>query len=217
MEKYQDGGADSEVLIELHYLPCLAYFTAIQPFDTIWLEAAENYQKQSYRNRCYVLTANGTERLTIPVLEGTHRQPVRDVGIDNRQPWGERQWRTIETAYRKAPFFEYYAPDLEAVLQKDHRRLFDLNQEMLTICLKWLGWKKKIKFTEVFEKEANEGVTDLRGWISPRGADKSGSVYQPFLYMQNFGTEFVPNLSIIDLFFCQGPLAKEILEASFRK
>ena len=214
MEKYQQEGSESAVLLELHYLPCLAYFTAIQPFDVVRLEAAEHYQKQSYRNRCYVLTANGVERLTVPVLDGTHRQPVRAVRIDNRQPWGERQWRTLEAAYRKAPFFDQYAPELEATLRRVHPSLFDLSLELLTMCLHWLSWRKKLILTEVFEKEEVANSVDLRNQVVPRGADKSGRFYRPQSYMQNFGTIFVPNLSVIDLFFCQGPLAAEILDGS---
>lgn len=214
MEKYQVGQLCQAIRIESHYLPCLAYFTAIYSFDTVWLEAAEHYTKQSYRNRCYVLTANGTERLTVPVLEGTHKQPIRDVRIDYRQFWPDRHWRCLTAAYSKAPFFEHYADELGVILRRNWPFLFDLNLELLTICLKWLGWQKNLRLTESFDKEPSRTVFDAHGLISPRGNDQSDRVYLPYLYLQNFGSVFVPNLSILDLIFCQGPLATEVIKRS---
>jgi hypothetical protein len=215
LEKYQAKQLPSAIRIEAHYLPCLAYFTAIYPFDTVWLEAAEHYGKQSYRNRCYVRTANGVDRLTVPVLNGTHKQTIRDIKIDYRQSWAEQQWRCLEIAYRKAAFFEHYAENFRTVYQKKHTFLFDLNLEMLTICLHSLGWQKSINITKEFDKQPNKAeVADMHAWINPRGDDQSGRLYRPFPYLQNFGNDFVPNLSLIDLIFCQGPLASEILQSS---
>ncbi|HLL93336.1 MAG TPA: WbqC family protein, partial [Spirosoma sp.] len=69
----------AELLIELHYLPCLDYIAGIGQFERVWLEAHEHYQKQSYRNRTYVLTANKVDVLTVPVQQGTHHQAIRDL------------------------------------------------------------------------------------------------------------------------------------------
>ncbi|WP_128543925.1 WbqC family protein [Larkinella soli] len=217
MEKYQVGSLCRNVRIELHYLPGLAYFAAISPFDTVWLEAAEHYQKQSYRNRCYVLTANGVDRLTVPVLDGTHHQPIRNVRIDYRQPWPDRHWQSLVAAYGKAPFFEYYAQELRTVLIANRKFLFDLNLELLTICLKWLGWKKEVRLTETFEKQVDDDFFDLHGKLKARGDDQSGSIYRPVSYPQNFGNVFVPNLSLMDLIFNQGPHSSDVLKESLRQ
>jgi len=214
LEKYHVEQLTSSVRIELPFLPSLAWFAAIQPFDTIWLEAAEHYQKQSYRNRCYVLTANKVDRLTVPVLEGTHKQPYVSVRIDNQQAWRDRQWRCLTAAYRKAPFFEEYAPDLEATLRQPWTHLFDLNRQMLTFCLQALQWSKSIRLTESFDTEEEVFFDDRRSLLDKQGNDQSGRLYRPVSYPQNFGSDFVPNLSILDLLFCQGPLSAAVIKRS---
>ncbi|GAB3900841.1 WbqC family protein [Larkinella knui] len=214
MEKYHVGQLSQAIRIELHYLPSLTYFTALLPFDTVWLEAAEHYGKQSYRNRCYVLTANGIDRLTVPVLNGTHKQLIREVRIDDRQAWPDRHWRCLVTAYSKAPFFEYYADELELVFRKKWVFLIDLNLELLTLCLKWLGWQKTLLLTETFERQLSREVLDAHAQINARGNIQNGRFYHPVSYLQNFGNVFVPDLSILDLIFCQGNRASDVLKQS---
>ncbi|MCK8494489.1 WbqC family protein [Spirosoma sp. RP8] len=211
MEKYQPQPDHTELLVELHYLPCLDYVSGLLQFRRVRVEAHEHYQKQSYRNRCYVLTANKVDTLTVPVQQGTHHNPVRDLRIDTSQPWQMHHWRCLKSAYGKAPFFDYYAPEFEPVYQKNWAFLFDLNYELLTICLKLVGQRVDLNLTDCYEKVPEVGLFDARSLINPRNRPESYVFYKPKPYAQNFGFDFVPNLSIIDLLFCQGPLATEFL------
>ena len=192
---------ETDLLAELHYFPCLDFFAGMQQFSTTRLEAHEQYQKQSLRNRCYVLTANKIDCLTIPVIGPTRHQPIRDVRVDNSQNWRERHWRCLEAAYRKAPFFEFYAPDIDTVLHGETKFLFDLNLELLTICRKWVGINTPLNLTNCYEKYPIPGVFDARNRID----GQTGLFYDPMPYSQNFGVDFVPNLSILDVVFNQGP------------
>lgn len=208
LEKYQTKPALSELLIELQYWPCLDYCTGLAIHELIWIEAYEQYQKQSYRNRCYVLTANKVDCLTVPVVGQTHHQPIRDVRIDNSQHWQERHWRCLQAAYNKSPFFEYYGPEVGEILQKKWTFLFDLNWEVLTICRKWLGLKQPVYLTDWYYKQPETGVFDARSQLNAKNRIANHLFYRPKAYMQNFGPDFVPNLSILDLLFCQGPEAR---------
>ncbi len=205
----------SELLIELHYLPCLDYVAGLMQANRVWLEAHEQYQKQSYRNRSYVRTANKVDVLTVPVLRGTHHPPIRDCRIDNGQNWQTHHWRCLRGAYGKAPFYEHYAPELEPVYQKKWSFLFDMNHEILTICLKLLTINIRINLTKCYEKTPVSGAVDARSRINPPNESKSYQFYRPVPYPQNFGLDFVPNLSCMDLLFCQGPAAKQFLSTSF--
>lgn len=211
MEKYQLEVAPPALLIELHYLPCLDYMAGLLKFGQVQIEAHEHYQKQSYRNRCYVRTANKIDVLTVPVQQGAHHQPIRDVRIDNSQPWPLHHWRCLRAAYGKAPFFEYYAPELESVYQQTWTFLFDLNYELLTICLKLLGKRGTISLTDCYEKNPPSGLFDARSAVNRHQGSESYVFYRPIPYQQNFGLDFVPNMSNIDLLFCQGPQAKSYL------
>jgi hypothetical protein len=203
-------------LIESHYLPCVAYFACLSRFETIIIERYEHYLKQTYRNRCHIVTSQGIERLTIPLTSKHGKVFITDVKIDYHQKWLNTHWRALETAYRNAPYFEYYSDDLHAVLFKKPAYLFDLNMELLTICLKWLRMDKTIRVSEQFQKEPDNQVTDCRNVIDSKNPEKSADYFSPFPYHQVFGHKFAENVSLIDLVFCEGPNARLVIESSAR-
>ncbi|WP_305952879.1 WbqC family protein [Emticicia oligotrophica] len=202
------------LLIDLHYLPNLEFFTYLQSFPNIILEANENFIKQTYRNRCYILGANKVEMLTVPVIDGNKKVLIKDLKIDYSQRWNIIHWRTISAAYGKSPFFEFYADYFQNILDKKNTFLWDLNFQMLTTCLKLLKVNRTISHTEVYQKEVDSNVFDARTLFNPKKQVIETSFYLPKPYQQNFGNEFVPNLSIIDLLFCRGTQALEILKNS---
>ncbi|MVM41581.1 hypothetical protein GO730_34370 [Spirosoma sp. HMF3257] len=191
--------------------------SGLMRFGGVQIEAYEHYQKQSFRNRCYVLTANKVDALTVPVQQGTHHQPIRELRIANDQNWRMHHWRCLQAAYGKAPFFEYYAPYFEPIYQKNWTFLFDLNVELLTICLKLLQLRIPLNLTEWYDKSAAIGLFDARSRLNPGNSPETYVFHQPVVYPQNFGVDFVPNLSIVDLLFCQGPSASDVLRAGLRE
>ncbi|WP_460996830.1 WbqC family protein [Spirosoma harenae] len=213
METYPLTSGSAGLLIELHYLPCIDYLSGLLKFGEVWIEAQEHYQKQSYRNRCYVLTANKVDTLTVPVQQGTHHLPIRDLRVANDQNWQLHHWRCIQSAYGKAPFFDYYAPELEPIYRKNWAFLFDLNYELLTICLKLMRVRSQINLTEWYLKSPSADLLDARSRLNPSNRPETYIFHQPVVYPQNFGPDFVPNLSCIDLLFCQGPAALDVLKA----
>lgn len=202
------------LLIDLHYLPSTYFFAKILAHDEIILEAHEHYSKQTFRNRTCVLGANKVENLIIPVQSGNKKIAVRDIKIDYSDKWMLVHWRTITAAYNKAPFFEYFADDFRKIYEKKNEFLWDLNMDFLTLCLKILRINKTFRLTENYETTPQNTIIDKRGLISPKKSIESYPDFQPKPYKQNFGNEFVPNLSIIDLIFCQGNRSVEILKNS---
>jgi hypothetical protein len=204
-------------LVELQYLPPVSYFSALTAVDQIVVEKYEHYQKQTYRNRCYINTAQGVRPLIVPLTAKHGKTLVSDLKIDHSQKWLSNHWRTIQSGYGNAPFYEYYHEELRAVLFRKQVYLYDLNYELLTLCLKWLKWKVPVRATEMYETSPAECFFDLRGAISPKKPELVRSFYQPAVYHQVFGNMFVDNLSIIDLIFCEGPGAGVIVQASSPK
>jgi hypothetical protein len=202
-------------LIEPHYLPSLEYFCAILPFDRLVLEKHEHYVKQSYRSRCYINAAHGEEMLVVPLTAKHGKVAFKDIRIDYTKKWQNLQWRTIQSAYAKAPFFEHYSGELSKLIYANDRFLFDHDRALLSFCLKSLGLSKELSETAVFEKgTVNEGISDLRWQITPKNPFSMRSYYRPMPYYQVFGNAFAANLSLIDLLFCEGPNALHILRAS---
>jgi hypothetical protein len=197
--------------IDLQYLPSLEYFCAIIKNDKIIIEAHEFFEKQSYRNRCRIQTTNKIDTLTVPVQNGNKKVLIKDLKIDYSQDWTRRHWGAICSAYGKSPFFEFYSEYFKKMLDKKPDFLFDLNNEFLTICLKLLRLEKNIIFTENYQKNVEN---DYRGLIQPKRDYESNNLYQPLAYRQNFGNDFEPNLSILDLLFCQGNQSLSVLKES---
>jgi hypothetical protein len=205
------------VLIELQYLPPLEYFSRISGENTVLLEAEENFSKQSYRNRSYIRGANGVQMLNIPVIRGSSKTKIRELRIDHDQAWQNVHWRSILSAYGNAPFFDFYLPYVEPVFLKRETFLWDFNLNLLTLCLDLLGWSdKKVEATETYVHSPEPPIADVRSVIHPKKSYAENQFFTPIPYIQVFGKDFVPNLSIIDLLFCQGPDSPTVLKDSAR-
>jgi len=204
-------------LIEPHYLPCLEYFCALLPFDKLVLEKHEHFVKQSLRNRCHINTAQGPAMLVVPLTANRGKVPLKDVRIDYTGKWQNNHWRSIQSAYAKAPFFEHYAPELHDIIYHNFVFIFDLNRDVLSFCLSSLGVKKELSETEDYQTHVGSQVYDLRSRITTKKPYSSRAFYQPTPYYQVFGNAFASNLSLIDLLFCKGPNALDSLTASRRE
>jgi hypothetical protein len=204
---------EKAVLIDLHYLPSISYFNVLASPEQIFIERHENFVKQSYRNRCHINTSQGKTTLIIPLTAKHGKTSIKDVKIDHGQKWLNNHWRTIQTAYGNAPFFEFYAHDLNVVLFKKFDFLYDLNYNLLSMCLKWLKWKKPIQETMAYNQHLND-ILDLRNVINVKKKDENNEHDKIVPYTQVFGNKFVTDLSIIDLVFCVGPQANKYITPS---
>ena len=198
-------------LIETQYFPSVPFFAHLQKSGKVYLEAHENYVKRSYRNRCHIASANGVERLSIPLLKGKNEgQCIRSVRISYSQPWQAKHWHAIRSAYGNSPFFEHYADEV-AVFFKDNKPeyLWDFNLGIIKAMLGLMEIKTELHLTTEYHKTAPENMLDLRNKISPKTMAPA-SVFQPVRYPQVFEERhgFLPGLSILDLLFCAGPAAK---------
>ena len=208
------GKVYEHVIIESQYFPPISYFALALQFEEIHVEAFENYRKQSYRNRCLIRGANKIEKLIVPVQNPAGRPEIRDIRIDYSTNWFKLHRKALLSAYGKSPFYEYFADDFFHILNKKYRFLFDLNMEILPKCLDLLGIKRKITYSTQYLKTCESGTFDARGLIDPKKPDKNHQFFNPVPYYQVFGKNFAENLSIIDLLFCEGPNALQILKQS---
>ena len=178
--------------------------------SVIYIEACENFQKQSYRNRCRFYAADGVQTLSFPIVHegGTHKQPIAEIKVDHSKPWVLQHERAIISAYGTSAYFEYYQDELFAILESRPERLFDLNMALIRFFVEKTGICVDIRVTEDFCREAPEGCRDLREAIHPKRPNSILSdlgLEKP--YFQVFASKygFQKDLSIMDLLFNEGP------------
>ncbi len=215
MPIHQQQQPKSLVLADLHYFPNLEFFSAIVGAEAVVFDPMALYSRQTYFNRTRVRLANKVETLSVPIQGRRPRLPQQEIRIDYSQKWVNVHLRGIQSAYGKSPFFEFYFPYFEKIFGKAPELLWDLNWQLLTLCLRLLGMP--VKMLVVSGQEKSSGIRDIKGQILPSGHDSESKYYEPQPYFQLFGVDFEPNLSILDLLFCEGPASKNIILKSVKK
>ena len=177
----------------------------------LYLEACENYQKQSYRNRCRFLSSNGVETLNVPVIhEGaSFRRPIKQIKVDYSVPWALKAERAIASAYDSSPFFEYYKDEVFALLETGYETLWDLNLNLIELFFKKLGLPVSIRSTDTYSSYG-AGVygEDYRELIHPKRQNtilRDLNIEKPYFQVFSRKYGFQSDLSIMDLLFCEGP------------
>lgn len=201
-----------EISLSTAYLGPIQYFTKFLMGEVV-IEKHESYSKQSYRNRCRIVAANGIENLTIPVIKPNGNNTlVKDVLIDNSRKWQQQHWRTFVAAYNKTPFFEYYADDFALLYEKEVGFLVDFNDALLKLVLSSINIEASYSYSKTYNKEIQN---DFRELIHPKVMN-SDTAFKNVEYFQVFKSRhgFVPNLSIVDLLFNCGPESILVLNAS---
>ena len=201
--------------IDIQYLPSLEYCAVIFAEPEIEFEVYEHFPKQTYRNRSYILGANGVELLSIPIIQSASgKQLTKDVQIDYSQDWIRKHKGAIQAAYGKAPFFEHVEPFIDQIFAKKSKFLVDLNIQFLNTISRFLQKKPQFSFTETFHEAP---VNSLWNVIDSKKEYSTRNIYNPVAYRQCFGTEFVANLSVLDLIMNYGIESREILQKSLNK
>ncbi len=199
------------------YLAPIEYYAKLIQGNRVYIEQWDNYIKQTYRNRCSIVAANGIMPLSIPVEKPeTAKCLTRDIRIAEHGNWRHLHWNSIVSAYRSTPFFEYYEDELRPFYEKKFDFLFDFNEQLRQLVCSWIGIETEhIHYTTDYKMEFSAEELDFRETIHPKKDWKvvdhdfhSEPYYQVF--SEKFG--FLPNQSIIDLVFNMGNESILILE-----
>jgi len=183
------------------YFSPISQYHALLNSNSITFEVEDNYQKQTYRNRCYIYGANGKQLLNIPVSipKSSIKTKSKDILVENSN-WQKQHYKSFEAAYNHSPFFEFYKDDLQKIFSKKYTYLLDVNLDSFNFIKNALELPIEYKFSKTYEENKPNDFRDL--------ADSKKKVEISFLsYIQMFDQKFgfLKNLSILDLLFMEGP------------
>lgn len=196
------------VLLECENFPCIAWYKMFLRNENIQIEQHEYFVRKSFRNRAVIAGPNGLITLSIPLKGGRNQKNVmKDIEISYDENWQTVHWKTIESCYRRSPYFEYYAEDIKMLFEKKHHFLVDYNIQCLQLVNQLLQVKKELVLTEKYEK------MPLDTWVDARNLFDENKDIQLPSYIQVFQDRigFKSNLSILDMLFCDGKMLVEKL------
>lgn len=199
-----------KTLLSTAYFPPITYMALLAVNEKVIIEREESYIKQTFRNRCEIMTANGSLNLTMPVIKTNgNNTKTKDILIFNSDKWYINHWRAIESAYSASPFFLYYQDDIKEFFSGQSENLLDFNTSILERFIKILGISCEINFTDEFIKPY-ENEFDYRFSITPK-SPTDPLVFNEYTQVFSDKFSFSPNLSILDLLFNLGPESKDYL------
>ena len=207
----------STALLQTTYFGPVQWYQKLHRYEHILIEQHDTYQKQSYRNRCVIATANGPQALTVPVEHTKDTQApsviTQDLRISDHNQWRRIHWNALQSAYSESPFFDYYADDLRPFFEKKYSFLIDFNEEIRQKMCELIDIHPTVEYTQEFLPLHHPSTItqqpmlhDFRETIHAKHPQPDED-FEPKRYWQVFQQKhgFLPNLSILDLLFCMGP------------
>ena len=191
-----------DILIHPNYFPNIHQFIQIIKANNILFEVSDNYQKQTFRNRTYIYGANGKLGLFIPVIH-THknRELFKDVKISYESNWMDLHLKSLQSAYRSSPYFEYFEDDFIKLYSEKEKFLADFNIKCIKLISNLLDLDLDFKISNEYVEKTND-IIDLRDLSNAR---KEKKIETP-KYIQVFESKhgYLNNLSTLDLIFSEG-------------
>jgi hypothetical protein len=187
------------------YFSPISQYSAIVKADKITFEMDDNFQKQSYRNRCYIYNSNGKQLLSVPVKHQLKdgRKKTSDTLVENDFPWQDQHFKSLQIAYRTSPFFEFFEDDLAIIFEKKYTYLQDLNIDTFLFVMDALQLDANFSKTEEYQTDTTEKDHRLLAEIK----QQPKKLVENYIQMFDDKHGFLPNLSILDLLFMEGPNA----------
>jgi len=201
-------------LLSSAYLAPTAYYAYLYAAREVTEDRGEFFQKQTYRNRCYIATPQGALSLTIPVVrDELNHCPMRNVRISDHGNWRHIHWNALVSAYEKTPYFFYYADDLRPLYEKPFTYLVDFNEALQQTVLSLLALTPRLQISNTYVTNPPANVLDLRQSLSPKVKPAPTLTFEPYYQVFAPRTGFLPNLSILDLLFNLGAESRMVLKS----
>ena len=184
------------------YFPSISYLKLLYEFQPCTIDLKENFVKQSIRNRCEILSANGRLKLIVPIQ---HNKLIKvssgEIKIDYTDRWQTNHCRAIHSAYAHAPYFEDYFPAVKECIMEVHDLLCHKNMAILALFGELLDLQFGHHLADTYTKETKDDFRSYDFFLPEEGV-------KPYQQVFSYTKAFEENLSLLDLVFNEGPFAR---------
>ncbi|HNZ81080.1 MAG TPA: WbqC family protein [Bacteroidales bacterium] len=202
----------SVVLLSTAYLAPVSYYVLLARAGKVVIEQHENYQKQSYRNRCLIAAANGPMVLSIPVKKTlAGKNSIRDIQLSGHGNWQHMHWNSLVSAYASSPYFAFYRDDIRPFYEKKYKYLFDFNEALREEICALLNLEPRLEYSKSYTTGPETEILDYRELIHPKKQRPEELLPGPYVQVFDRKFGFLPDLSVLDLLFNTGPEASLFL------
>lgn len=194
---------DNTVILSSAYLPPVEYMSYLFRCRKVIIDIGEHYVKQTYRNRCTIMTANGIQDLTVPVRKPEIMPaPMKDIRISDHGNWKKLHMTAIDSSYGGSPYWDFLKADFAKLFEKEFDFLADFNTELTMLLCELMDISPEITIAEQYVTDTT-GCIDLRNSISPKQKE---TTFEAKPYSQVFESRygFTAGLSCIDLLLNMG-------------
>ena len=198
------------VLLECEYFPCIDWYRQYLRAPNVIIEKYEYFVRKTYRNRCCVAGPNGILTLSVPLEGGRNQRAVmKDIKVSDAEDWQTLHWKTIQSAYNRSAYFEYFAERLKQIFAKRYTYLMDLNLDTLQVINHLLAVKKEFELTTAYQAEYEENMNDERQTFFASKPISNATIKYTQTFEERHG--FIGGLSMLDLILCTGKQAVDLL------
>lgn len=191
------------LLTELPFLPSLYYCSFLCRFSGLRIEAQENYNKGSFRNKTFIKSNQGSRYLNVPLQQGKHGgEPVQGIRISFDESWKQNLEKTLQSEYGKYPYFEIYFEDMRPMFHTEPPHyFFPVSLKLFIWILRSLELKPP-SLTTKYEADPAPGIVDVRDRITPAFFRQ-----HPYLAEEQKLDYFyfTPGHTILEAMFAYGP------------
>jgi hypothetical protein len=201
----------NKIVMSTEYFPCVAWMELFLQHEQVFIEQFEYFERASFRNRCLTAGVNGIQTLSIPIAGGRNQKCImKNLRVCYDTDWMKLHWKTIYSNYKRSAFFDYFEDELNAFFQQKHAFVLDWNLQSLEFLIKCMNIKKQYALSDVYTKPVNLDMLDARSLITMANYD---TFCDEKIYWQTFNDrhDFQPNLSCLDLLFCEGASSVQVL------
>lgn len=211
-------------IMQPYFFPYIGYFQLIKAVDIFVFYDDVNFIKKGWINRNKILVNNKEYLFTIPLNKISQNNTIKetDINLETFKSWKENFYKTLEYNYRKAPYYDNVIELIKTILNKDCISISELAilcvvqvSKFLSLNTKFViaserydnrGLQRQNRLIDICKKEdATQYINALGGQeLYDKNSFKEEGIELSFIkslpiYYQQFNSEFIPWLSIIDL------------------